>query len=363
MTTDYRAKIASLLPVTILTGFLGSGKTTVLNHLLGDPILKDAAVLINEFGEVAIDHLLVRPLSEEVVLLSSGCLCCSVRGDLVEAMRDLYVRRAEGIVPEFGRVLIETTGLADPAPIIHTLMSDPMLQARYRLDGILCTVDAVNGEDCLNKNRESVKQAAVADRLLLTKLDLAKPESVTALRKRLFALNPGASVIEVSNGDVFPDQVLNCGLFDGATRIPDVTRWLNEEAYEERDEALHHDDDDDHDHHEHHHHIHHHDDSVSSFVFTFDQPVKWDGLVMALQFLISTRGENLLRVKGIVNAEGYSKPLVIHGVQHLFHDPVPLDEWPDADHRTRIVFITRDLPRDGIEELFTHALTEGVDNV
>ncbi len=366
MNRDLEAEAAATLPVTILTGFLGSGKTTVLNHLLSQPELKDAAVLINEYGEVAIDHLLVRQVAEDVVLLDSGCLCCTVRGDLVDALRDLFLKKVKGEIPDFTRVVIETTGLADPAPIVHTLMTDPLLAARYRLDGLVCTVDAVNGLATLERNKESVKQAAMADRLLLTKLDLADPGKAEALRARLVDINPGALLVPVAEGRVPPAEVLDCGLFTGKSKTPDVERWLNEEAYAARDEAEHacgpdcgHEQHHHHDHHHgHHHHAHRHDDGVASFVLTYDEPVAWDGLAMALEFLISTRGENLLRVKGIVNARGNAQPLVIHGVQHMFHPVVPLPEWPDDDHRTRIVFITRDLPRAAIETLLAHALAE-----
>ena len=367
MNRDVQAEASQTIPVTILTGFLGSGKTTVLNHLLQQPDMSDCAVLINEFGEVSIDHLLVRSLSEDVVVLDSGCLCCTVRGDLVTALRDLSIKRVKGDVPEFSRVLIETTGLADPAPILHTLMTDPLIGARYRLDGVVCTIDAVNGVRSLDKNRESVKQAAVADRLLLTKTDLADPIQVELLRTRLFQLNPGAIVIPVHHGVLDPEQILDCGLFDGKSRIPDVERWLKEEAYQARDGHHHHD------HcagecghpghggnhgHDHHLHGHRHDDDVASFVVSYETPLPWEELAIALEFLISTRGENLLRVKGIVNAQESDKPLVIHGVQHLFHPPVVLPDWPSNDRRTRIVFITRDLPRTAVEELLAHALAQ-----
>jgi G3E family GTPase len=363
MTADNGCNTGPTIPVTVLTGFLGSGKTTVLNHLLAQPGLADCAVLINELGDVAIDHLLVRQVTEGVVLLDSGCLCCTLRGDLVDALRDLFVKRAKGEVPEFGRVLIETTGLADPAPILHTLMNDPLLGARYRFDGIVCTVDAVNAAASLDANRESVKQAALADRLLLTKLDLADPVAAELLRARLARLNPGARLIPVLHGAVAPADVLDCGLFDGTSRIPDVNRWLNDEAYPASGHRHGPDCDPDCDGHDHdevasHLHGNRHDDDVASFVVTYDQPVKWNGLVIALEFLISTRGDKLLRVKGIVNAEENDKPLVIHGVQHLFHPVIELPAWPTADHRTRIVFITRGLPRDGIEGLLDHALRE-----
>lgn len=348
------------IPVTLLTGFLGSGKTTLLNHLLSSPALKDCAVLINEFGETAIDHLLVRKISEEMVVLDSGCLCCTVLGDLVTSMRDLFRKRVMGEVPEFQRVLIETSGLADPAPIIHTLMSDPFLAARYRLDGVVCTVDAVNGERTLDANRESVKQAAVADRLLITKTDLADP---AALERRLAALNPTARRITVAHGAIDPADLLDCGLWDGTNKIPDVGRWLNDEALAACGpgcaEPGHH-----HHHHDHHghHHDHHqedrHDDHVSSFVLTFDKPLKWEPFALAIEVLLSMRGENLLRVKGILNIEESETPLVIHGVQHLFHPPVTLPDWPDEDRRSRVVFITRDLSKQAVEGLLKQAIGE-----
>lgn len=355
--------MSETIPVTLLTGFLGSGKTTLLNNLLASPALKDCAVLINEFGETAIDHLLVRKISEEMVVLDSGCLCCTVLGDLVTSMRDLFRKRVTGQVPEFQRVLIETSGLADPAPIIHTLMSDPFLAARYRLDGVVCTVDAVNGERTLDANRESVKQAAVADRLLITKTDLADP---AALERRLAVLNPTARRITVAHGAIDPAHLLDCGLWDGKSKTPDVGRWLNDEALRacapdcaEPGHHHHHDHDHhDHDHHEHHHHEDRHDDHVSSFVLTFDQPLKWEPFALAIEVLLSMRGENLLRVKGILNIEESETPLVIHGVQHLFHPPVTLPEWPDEDRRSRVVFITRDLSKQAVEGLLKQAIGE-----
>ncbi len=361
---DPQAVAAAAIPITILTGFLGSGKTTVLNNLLERPELGDCAVLINEYGEASIDHLLVRQIAEDVVVLDSGCLCCTVRGDLVTALRDLFLKRVKGEVSEFRRVLVETTGLADPAPILHTLMADPLLGARYRLDGVVCTVDAVNGAKTLDQNRESVKQAAVADRLLLTKLDLADPVAVEVLRARLAGLNPGARLLAVANGAADPADILDCGLFDGTTRIPDVARWLNDEAVAAQQHGDHCGADCGHDHHHHghHHEQQRHDRAVQSFVVTFDQPVDWEPLVMALELLVSTRGENLLRVKGIINVRDADKPLVIHGVQHLFHPPVELPAWPDDDRRTRIVFITRDLSRAPVETLLKTAVAGATKN-
>src|SRR3984957_20499012 len=335
---------ASRTPVTLLTGFLGSGKTTALNHILKQPEMAATAVIVNEFGEVGIDHLLVEKATDDVVLMQSGCLCCTIRGDIAETLVNLSVDRAKGRIPGFERVVIETTGLADPAPILHALMSDPIVAERYMVDGVVVTVDAVNGGDTLDRQVEAVKQAAVADRLLLTKSDLASPETRRALEARLAALNPGAPIIEVNGGAVDSAFLFNLGLFDPDTKTIEVQRWLGEEGIA-----------DEHDHHEHGHHggndVNRHDEHISSFCITREKPVSWTALSGWLDALSSMRGADLLRVKAIVAIEERpGQPVVLHGVQHLFHPPVLLPEWPSADHRTRIVFITRDLPREQIEK-------------
>jgi G3E family GTPase len=338
---------ASRTPVTLLTGFLGSGKTTVLNHVLKQPEMAATAVIVNEFGEIGIDHLLVEKATDDVVLMQSGCLCCTVRGDIADTLVNLFVDRAKGKIPGFERVVIETTGLADPAPILHALMSDPIVAERYMVDGVVTTVDAVNGVGTLDRQVEAVKQAAVADRLLLTKCDLATAEGRQALEARLAALNPGAPIIEVASGAVDPTFLFNLGLFDPDTKTVEVQRWLGDEVFAN----AHDDDDDDHDHGHHRHDVNRHDEHISSFCIVRDKPMSWTALSGWLDALASMRGADLLRVKAIVAiSDRPGQPVVLHGVQHLFHPPVLLPEWPSDDRRTRIVFITRDLPRETIEK-------------
>ncbi|PWC98333.1 GTP-binding protein [Azospirillum sp. TSO5] len=361
------------LPVSVLTGFLGSGKTTLLQALLRNPAMARTAIVINEFGEVGLDHLLVAKASENMVLMDSGCLCCTIRGDLVDTLRDLFLKRVKGEIPEFDRVVVETTGLADPAPIIHTLMSDPLLAARFRLDGVIATVDAAHGSLQLDRQPESVKQAAVADRIVLTKTDVATPAATAALMQRLAAINPAAPIIPAAHGEVDPNKLFDAGLYNPETKSPDVARWLREEAY--RDEQAkahghhdhdHHGHDHDHDHvhdhgdhcgpdcgHDHHHHdANRHDDHIRAFCMVIDRPIPWNGFVDFMEALIAQAGENLLRVKGLLNVQESELPVVVHGVQHMFHPPVRLEDWPSDDHRTKLVFITRDLGQSVIEPLF-----------
>ena len=332
---------SSLIPVTLLTGFLGSGKTTVLNHVLKQPDMTATAVIVNEFGEIGLDHLLVERSSEDVVLLNSGCLCCTVRGDIVDTLTNLFVDRVKGKVPYFTRVAIETTGLADPAPILHTLMTDPIIAARYMLDGVVTTVDAVNGARTLNKQPEAVKQAAVADRLLLTKTDLADPAVRQEIEARLSTLNPSATIVPVAQGVVDPVRLFNIGFYDPATKSVDVRRWLRDEAFESGHA---------HDLRHGHPDVNRHDDRIRAFYITRERPISWTALSAWLDGLATMRGDDLLRLKAIVAlSDRPDQPVVLHGVQHLFHPPVLLPEWPSEDHRTRMVFITRDLPRAAIE--------------
>jgi G3E family GTPase len=348
------------LPVSVITGFLGSGKTTLLKNLLHQPDMADTAVVINEFGEIGLDHLLVEEAKEDTILMSSGCLCCSIRGDLIDTLRRLYKRRERGEVPRFKRLVIETTGLADPAPILQTLIGDPLLSAFYRLDGVVTTVDAVNGMDQLDRQFESVKQAAVADRLVLTKTDLAGAAQRAALEARLRTLNPAAPLLPVAHGVVAAEQLFNAGLYNPAEKTPDVGRWLREEAYAQAAEPHH--DHGGHDHHHDHDHakldVNRHDDHIRAFCLTHDRPIVWDKFVNWIEMLITMRGADLLRIKGILNIAGSDAPVAVHGIQHLFHPPAMLPGWSGADRRSRIVFITRDLERAWLEQSMAEFLAE-----
>ena len=342
---------SSITPVTLLTGFLGSGKTTLLNRLLKHPAMQETAILINEYGAVSIDHLLVREASENIMVMSNGCICCSVAGDMVQALRDLYFKRANGEVPDFRRVIIETTGLADPAPIMHTLIEMPLVAARYSFSGIVTTVDAVYGEQQLNDHFESVKQAAVADRIVLTKTDTATREQIDRLRARLRILNPAADIYEAVDGEIAPEKLFDTGLYQPSRKTVDVQNWLRAQAYKPMPArnsflapagAV----------------PSNHDVRIRAFVVTFPDPLAWHALVDALEMLTAARGENLLRIKGIVNVAGEKLPRVIHAVQHTIYPAATLPAWPEGDRHTQLVFITRDLDEALIRQTLTSFLAE-----
>lgn len=345
------------VPVTLLTGFLGAGKTTLLNRLLKHPETADTAVLINEFGEVGLDHLLVERLDGDTILLNAGCLCCTIRGDLVRALGDLAARMRAGHTLQ--RVIVETTGLADPAPILQTLMAEPALLRDFVLDGVVTLVDAVNGAATLDAQPEAVRQVAVADRIFLSKTDIAGAEATTRLRQRLGALNPSAALRDVIAGDVAPSTVLATGPYEPSARPEAVLAWLNAAGFEAR-----------HDHHGHHHghHDHHqhpydpnrHDARIHAFCLTFEVPLDMRALATWFEMITATRGEQLLRVKGLLNIAGEDRPVVLHAVQHVFHPTVQLRAWPAGDdRRSRLVFIVRDLPRQAIEESLAAFLKAG----
>jgi G3E family GTPase len=330
-------KSAERLPVSLITGFLGSGKTTLLNRLLRDDAMKDSAVVINEYGEISLDHLLVERVDGEVAVLASGCICCTIRSDLEETLRGLLVRRDRGEVPPFRRILVETTGLADPAPIVQLLLNNPLVSHFLRLDTVVTTVDAVNASRQLDRHYEAVKQVALADRLLITKRDLVS--NIDALELRLRRLNPGAGIDSVMHGEIDPAQLFGAALVDPDKKTVDVERWLNEPAFAGSAGAAH----------EHDHHGHHgHDGAIVSFMLAFDEPLDWMAVSDWLAHLRHTRGEDLLRVKGILNLRDEPTPVAVHGVHHVFHPPVALAKWPDTDRRSRIVFITRGITRQQV---------------
>lgn len=352
MTTARPRQAPPPIPVTILTGFLGAGKTSLLNRLLHDPALSDAVVLINEFGEVGLDHLFVEKIDGDMVMMASGCLCCSLRGDLIDALENLLRRLDNGRIKNFSRVVIETTGLADPAPVLHTLMSHPYLLLRFRLDGVVTVIDAVNGLATLDKFPEAVKQAAMADRLVIAKTDLLTDEATKSafarLESRLDALNPTARRL-VGDAKFDVANLFDIGLYNPALKTIDVRRWLNAEALAEAG----HDHDHDHHHGHHHHDVNRHGDAIRAFSLVHDAPLTPTACDLFLDLLRNAHGPNLLRVKGIIAlADDLSRPLVIHGVQHVFHPPVRLESWPDDDHRSRLVFITDGLPPDFVRGLY-----------
>ena len=341
------------IPITVITGFLGSGKTTLLSKLLRHPGMDKAAVIINEFGEVGLDHELVEKSEEEPILMESGCLCCTLRTDLVETLHDLFGRRARGETIEFDRVVIETTGLADPAPIVHTLIADPLVGRCFHLDSVVATVDGANGGSTLDAHEESVRQAAVADRLLITKTDIADGSSISKLDERLDQINPGADRFKVINGEIEPGRLFGAGLYDPMTKTADVQRWLNEEAYSDENGTEHgHHHDHDHDHHSHDHdHDHDHHDGIHAFCIYKEEPLPWESWVGFLQSLIDARGADMLRIKGILNVDGLDQPVAVHGVQHVFHPPAILEKWPSEDRRSRLVFIAKDVPEQVIKTM------------
>jgi G3E family GTPase len=337
------------IPVTLFTGFLGAGKTTLLNHLLGQPEMATTAVLINEFGSVAVDHHLVSKIDEDLIMLDSGCICCTVRGDLTRSLTDLFMRSLERKIVPINRVLIETTGLADPAPVIFTLMKDFFIAERFRIDGVVTVVDATHATGQLAQHPEAVKQVAMADRLLLSKCDLAAGPDINELSQTLRRINPAAAQIFVRRGKVALASIVGCGLYDPGSKTPDVPRWLAEEKVrEERQQS--------HAGHHHDHDVNRHDAEVYSFALTFDQPLEWSGFTNALSLVLQGMGDRVLRIKGLINVVGDDKPRIVQCVQHTRYPSTSLDHWPSeapyCDRKSRLVFIVRGLDQLLIEKAF-----------
>ena len=338
------------IPTAVLTGFLGAGKTSLLNSLLKEPMLANACVIINEFGEIGIDHLLVEKSDDNIVELAAGCLCCTIRGDLINTLTDLLARRDQGTIKEFDRVVIETTGLADPAPVLHALMRDPLLLNRLRLEGVITAVDGVNGWATLDAHPEAVKQVAVADRIVLTKLDLLHgvegEEKMFAIIGRMRKLNPSARLLTTYRGEATAPRLFNMGLFDPATKTANVKGWLADEAVARQ--------------HHHHHDVSRHDAHIRSFALREANSISPQGLELFLELLSAQHGANMLRMKGVIKvSDDPSRPLAIHGVQHVFHPPVRLSSWTDGIAETRLVFIVKDIAQAEIENLF-RAFTDQV---
>lgn len=347
------------IPVSVLTGFLGSGKTTVLNRLVRHPKMARALVIINEFGEIGLDHELVESATDDMVLLQNGCLCCTVRSDLIDALEAMLHKAEQEEIPRFDRVVIETTGLADPAPILQGFISDPVLAQHFVLDAVIATVDAMTGNATFDRHIEAVKQAAVADRLLLTKTDLARPSQWAAVERRLRLLNPAAPIVRtLPESEIDPGVLFGAGLFDPLAKSADVRRWLDEEKYLEtgthEHEAhaghAHHGDADAH------HDVNRHDDHIRAICLVFDDPIPGEVLDRWLGSLFQFKGPDLLRFKAIVNVAELPGPLILHGVQHVIHPPMALKSWPGEDRRTRMVFITYDIDENALRASFQQSV-------
>ena len=321
------------IPILVVSGFLGSGKTTLLRNLLLDPNAGEIAVIVNEFGEVGIDHHLVRKTDVRTTLLRNGCVCCSMRDDLAEALRHLLSQRERGTIPRFGRVVIETTGLADPAPILHTIVAEPVVRNHFRIERVVTTIDAVNGASNLDSYGEALQQVAAADRVIVTKLDLATPEATEDLKAKLRSINPAASLVEASFGNIdFRPLLAEESQHDavGINRLGGVSFAIDGDPMALAT-------------------VHAMSDRVGSQCLVFDRPLNWQMFGIWLTMLLHRHGDRVLRLKGLLNVGSARGPLLVEGVQHVIHVPRHLREWPDADRRSRIVFIARDLDLAQVE--------------
>jgi G3E family GTPase len=306
------------IPVTIVTGFLGAGKTTLICHFLGRPEGRGTAIVVNEFGAAGIDDALLRRSADSTVLLGNGCLCCVMRSDLQITLRALVSDRERGAIPDFRRVMIETSGLADPGPILQTFSTDRALGGVFHIEVLATVVDAATGNATLDWSTEARKQVILGDRLIITKADIAGAQKTTALTSRLRALNSRAAISQTVNGALEPRHLLEPGAVERTAFIAEAE----------------------------------HSDGIASFVWRKEAPLRWHAFARAMKVLTALRGPDLLRVKGFLNVEGCTGPVLVQFVQHLAHPPVELEAWPDANHDSRLVFISRKLPEQKIQALF-----------
>ena len=327
------------IPVTLLTGFLGTGKTTLLNKLLSHPEMKDSAVIINELGTTGLDHILAtqvesEQISDNTVLLSSGCVCCSLKNELADTMRDLYFKRALQAIPKFNRIIIETTGMADPGPILANLMNEPVIESVFRLDAVVVTIDSEYGLEQLEKHAEARKQAAVADVLLLTKIDLVAPEQLSVLKEKLIEFNAGATQHKIQHGEIDPDFIIDVGLFDPTGKRAEPQRWLRSPL---KPTSM----------------LKNQHDEIASFTITLPNPINWRDLKPVILKLCQKHGEGLLRLKGIIHAADLDDPIAIHAVHFTPYPPTELEGWTEEEPTNRIVLIGKNLDETAIRKLLT----------
>ncbi len=320
------------IPVTVITGFLGSGKTTLLSSILKKKEMQKTAVIINEFGEIGLDHALIEHTDENIVELQSGCICCTIQGDLNKTLIDLFDKMMNGKVSSFNRILIETTGLANPVPIIHTLMSSIELIRIYSLDGVITVVDSINGEKTLDLHEESLKQLALAEKIILSKTDIVDKDEIKSLVYRIKEINPVSQIIFSKFGNIPLKEIFGLGAYDPYKKSADVKNWLAAEKYKDKK-------------HHHHHDVNRHNENIRAFSMMSENPVNMIAFSFFRDMITAALGANLLRMKGIVNIAGEERPAVIHGVQHIFHPVQWLETWPDNDRRTKLVFITQNIKK------------------
>ncbi len=327
------------IPVTVITGFLGSGKTTLLSSILKKKEMQKTAVIINEFGEIGLDHALIEHTDENIVELQSGCICCTIQGDLNKTLIDLFDKMMNGKVSSFNRILIETTGLANPVPIIHTLMSSIELIRIYSLDGVITVVDSINGEKTLDLHEESLKQLALAEKIILSKTDIVDKDEINSLIYRVKEINPVSQIVFSKFGNIPLEEIFGLGAYDPYKKSADVKNWLAAEKYKDKK-------------HHHHHDVNRHNENIRAFSMMSENPVNMIAFSFFRDMITAALGANLLRMKGIVNIAGEERPAVIHGVQHIFHPVQWLETWPDNDRRTKLVFITQNIKKEQIADFF-----------